>query len=188
MTGLCTLAGRQSQQHETYSHFITTVWMIMDYRYFIHTADLGILFRSKIALTVKKATADWRPRLAVSMYVVTLYLTHPPGDSNDAGIFHGSMYLNGKEYVPVSIFFFTVSLPMGTKYEVQNRQVITKDKMYYVWYCICITCVGFHNINFLPTPQFMNKVRNCHVNSYEKVMFCVLKCLFYVFCTVHCDM
>jgi hypothetical protein len=104
----------------------------LDYRYFIPTADLGNLFRSKIALTVKKATADRWPRLAVSMYAVTLYLTHPHGDSNDAGIFHGSVYLNGKEYVPVSIFFFTSSLPMGTKYEVQNRQVITKDKTYYV--------------------------------------------------------
>lgn len=110
----------------------TTVWMIMDYRYFIQTANLGILFRSKIALTVKKTTAEWRPRLAVSMYVVTLYLMHPPGDSNDPGIFHGSVYLNGKEYVPVSIFFFTLSLPMGTKCEVQNRQVIAKDKTYYV--------------------------------------------------------
>jgi len=109
----------------------TTVWMIMDYRHFIQTADLGILFRSKIALTVKKATADWRPRLAVSMYVVILYLMHPPGDSNDAGIFHGSVYLNGKEYVPVSIFF-TLSVPMETKYEVQNRQIITKYKTYYV--------------------------------------------------------
>jgi hypothetical protein len=74
------------------------------------------------------------------MYVVTLYLTHPPGDSNDDGIFHGSVYLNGKEYVPVSIFFFTLFLPMGTKYEVQNRQVITKENVLYVilhMYCVC---------------------------------------------------
>lgn len=110
----------------------TTGWMIMDYRYFIQTADLGILFRSKIALTVKKTIADWRPWPAVSMYVVTLYRMNPSGDSNDAGIFCGSMYLNGNEYVPVSIFFSTLSLPKGTKYEVQNRWVIAKVRTYYV--------------------------------------------------------
>jgi hypothetical protein len=99
----------------------------MEYRYFIQTADLGILFRSKIALTEKKATADRRSRPAVSMKVLTLYLMNSPGDSNNAGIFRGSVYLNGKKYVPVSL-----SLPEGTKYDVQNRQVITKDKTCYV--------------------------------------------------------
>jgi hypothetical protein len=42
------------------------------------------------------------------------------------------MYLNGNEYVPVSIFFSTLSLPKGTKYEVQNRWVIAKVRTYYV--------------------------------------------------------
>jgi hypothetical protein len=40
------------------------------------------------------------------------------------------VYINGKEYVPASIFFFTLSLPKGTMYEVQNRCVITKVKTY----------------------------------------------------------